>query len=256
MVQIDFAGLVTEFIGTFALVLSIGSTQSISVPVPGPQLAIGLTLMVMIYSGGYISGGHYNPAVTLGVLLRGGKKISPINSVCYLVVQIIASLCAAWVVFGLFDTTFTPTPYASKTDEKHKELKAVLIEALWTFVLVSAVLHTGYSEEQQGNYFFGMTIGFTVLVGALSFGNSSGAVFNPAVATGPGIVLSIHGNRTQDQLTSNVKYMWIYWVGPLVGGALAAGVYRLLHLLKKMFLNEDDTVQVQFNPVDTGSGLF
>jgi len=223
-----------EFIGTFFLVFSIGSNSFHASVIPSfgvaAPISIGFTLMVLVFIGGYISGAHYNPAVTLGVLLRGGK-ITPVNAIMFVAVQLFGAFLAAWLVFSILGCGpwFVPAPSSSL---KHiNSGQALVVEAFWTFVLASAVLHTGTTKEQKGNSFFGLAIGLTVLAGGIAWGDISGACFNPAAATGPAIVLAITHTHPND--LDKLQYLWIYWVGPLLGGAMAAGAFRLIHLSKK-----------------------
>src|SRR3954454_1032704 len=164
---------IVELIGTFFLVLTIGC----SVLSGGglPPLAIGASLMVMIFAGGHISGGHFNPAVTLGVWLRGQcetKEVPP-----YLRLQIIGAVTAAFVAkFIKGGAAVTPLQPAT--------VPALVAEFLFTFALVYVVLNVATAKDTSGNSFYGLAIGFTVLVGAFSVGNISGGAFNPAVAAG------------------------------------------------------------------------
>jgi len=166
--------------------------------------------MVSVFFGGHISGAHYNPAVTLAVAISRRGKISVLTAFIYVVVQLIASLAAAMVSWGIMHDTFHPAP-----GDGIGEGRAVAAEIVWTFLLATVVLQTGTTATQAGNSFFGLAIGFTVLAGAIGLGGISGGVFNPAVGTGPTVIDAFHHGA------SNLKYIWIYWVGPLVGGLLA-----------------------------------
>lgn len=200
---------IAEFIGTFFLVLTIGCAvigNGAGALVP---LAIGSALMVMIFAGGHISGGHFNPAVTLGVWLRGKcdtKDVAP-----YMTFQLIAGVLAALAVkFLKMDASVTPLQPAI--------VPALLAEFLFTFALVYVVLNTATAKGTSGNSFYGLAIGFTVMVGAFSVGNISGGAFNPAVAVG----ISVMG-------LSSWSNVWIYLVADFVGGAVAAGAFRALN---------------------------
>ena len=200
---------VAEFIGTFFLVLTVGCTV-IGSPIGAlAPLAIGSALMVMVYAGGHISGGHFNPAVTLGVWLRGkcdAKDVAP-----YMISQFIGAVLAAIVVkffkAGIAVTTMQPVA-----------LPALLAEFLFTFALVYVVLNAATAKGTAGNSFYGLAIGFTVMVGAFSVGNLSGGAFNPAVALG----ISAMGLSTW----SNI---WIYLVAEFLGGAAAAGAFKAVN---------------------------
>jgi aquaporin Z len=205
--------LLTEFIGTFFLVLTVGSTVLSGTPFA--PLAIGSALMVMVYMGGHISGGHYNPAVTLGVALRGAMDRRDV--VPYWVAQLVGALAAAAVVQVVLGATFAPAP-----GPEASTLAAVLVEVLFTFALVLVVLNTATAEETAGNSYFGLAIGFTVVVGAFAGGGVSGGAFNPAVGTGPILWQTLAGN-------GSLSSLWLYLVGPFLGGWLAAVVFKLQH---------------------------
>ncbi|MFA5835068.1 MAG: aquaporin [Bacteroidota bacterium] len=198
---------IVEFIGTFFLVMVVGLT----VIEPGAgmfaPLAIGCTLMIMVYAGGPISGGHYNPAVTLGVWMRG--KCDTKDLLPYIAVQVLGGIAASLVV-GFQKGSPTLTPLVPDI------AKSLLNEFLFTFALVYVVLNVATSKKSSGNSYFGMAIGFTVVVGAFAGGNISGGAYNPAVATG----------ITMMGLTS-MSNIWIYLVGNFAGGAAAAMIYKI-----------------------------
>lgn len=200
---------VTELIGTFFLVFTIGMT-AVSGSTAAP-LAIGAILMVMVYMGGHVSGAHYNPAVTLALLMRGAMAKSDV--VPYLVAQLLGATVAAATVFLLTGATFAPSPSAGG-------LEAVVAEALVTFALALVVLHVATAESTKGNSYFGLAIGFTVLAGAYAVGGFSGGAFNPAVGIGPTLVDVVAGGGSLGDL-------WLYIVGPFAGAAAAVPVFRL-----------------------------
>ena len=203
---------VTEFIGTFFLVLTIGCTGILGGAGVIPPLAIGAVLMVMVYAGGHISGAHYNPAVTFGVWLRG--KFAGAQVIPYWISQLLGAALAAAVV-RYFAAGAPITPIAPKIGP------ALLSELLFTFALVYVVLNVATSRDTANNSFYGLAIGMAVMAGAFSVGGTSGGAFNPAVAVG----ISIMGVGTWPNL-------WIYLVANLLGAAVAAGVFR--------FTNPDD----------------
>lgn len=203
--------LVTEFIGTYFLVFTIGLTV-----VAGSQfapLAIGCALMIMVYMGGHVSGAHYNPAVTLAVFMRG--KLSAAQVVPYWVAQIAGATAAAAVVHYLTGKTFAPAPGADVD-----AIRAVVVEILFTFALALVVLNVATAPKTANNSFYGLAIGFTVVVGAFAGGPISGGAFNPAVGVGPIIINTVSGG-------GNMANLWIYLVGPLVGGFIASVVYKM-----------------------------
>jgi aquaporin Z len=198
----------TEFIGTFFLVTVIGMT--VIEPGAGAMApyAIGTALMVMAFAGGHRSGGHYNPAVSLGVWMRGNLPTSELAQ--YMGSQIMGGFCAA-IVVGLMkgDSTIV----ASNPDVA----KALMAETLGTFALVYVVLNTATDKDLAGNSFYGLAIGMTVAAMAYAFGGVSGGAFNPAVAIG----------ITQMGLSA-WQNIWIFFVANFAGAALAAVVFKYL----------------------------
>jgi aquaporin Z len=202
----------TEFIGTFFLVLTVGLTVLGGTPLA--PLAIGSSLMIMVYMGGHVSGGHYNPAVSLAVLMRG-KMASGTEFVGYVVSQLAGALVAAVVVYVITGKGFAPAPGVGVP-----ATKALLIEVLYTFALALVVLNSAASAKTHGNEFYGLAIGFTIVVAAFAGGPISGGAFNPAVGTGPIIInAAVAGG--------SLANLWLYIVGPLAGGALAAWVFGI-----------------------------
>jgi aquaporin Z len=207
---------VTEFIGTFVLVFTVGCAVMSGTDLA--PLAIGAALMVMVYAGGHISGGHFNPAVTLGVLLRGGKM--PTDDVLpYWVAQLFGGFIAAWLARFVINPPFVHTAFLGSG---HKIVAALLAEFIFTFALVYVMLNVATSKDQPNNHFFGLAIGFTVTVGAFAVGGVSGGAFNPAVAFGAMLMGLI-----------NWTNFWIYLIAEVLGGAVAAIAFR--------YLNPDDT---------------
>ncbi|MGB8477524.1 MAG: aquaporin [Acidobacteriaceae bacterium] len=199
---------VMELIGTFFLVLTIGMSVIAGGSGVIPPLAIGSILMVMIYAGGHISGGHYNPAVTLGVWIRGRcstKDVAP-----YMIFQVIGALLAGFVVKYL-------TPGMQITTRELAVIPELVAEFLFTFALVFVVLNSATSKDNNGNSFYGLAIGFTVLAGAFAVGGVASAAFNPAVAVGISSMGLVSWSR-----------LWIYIVANFSGGAVAALTFRLL----------------------------
>lgn len=196
-----------ECVGTFFLVFVIGLT----VVAPGAgamaPLAIGAMLMVMVYAGGPISGAHYNPAVTLAVWLRG--KCDTKDVPAYLGAQLVGAVLAALLV-GICK----PSGYAGTSPVA--VVPALLVELLFTFALAFVVLNVATSKRTAGNSYYGLAIGFTVTAAAYAAGNISGGAFNPAVAVGA----TLMG-------LSRVGDLWIFLLGNLAGGALAAVAYRV-----------------------------
>src|ERR1700733_865943 len=153
---------ITEFIGTFFLVFVIGMVVLGGKGDFAP-LAIGSTLMVMIYAGGHISGAHYNPAVTLAVLIR--RKISVAEAIGYMIVQIIGACIASLIVIY-----FINDKVPAQAPVMHNIPKSLLAEFLGTFALAYVVLNVATAKATSGNSFYGLAIGFTVLAMALALG--------------------------------------------------------------------------------------
>ena len=201
----------TEFIGTFFLVLTVGLT--VTAGTPFAPLAIGASLMIMVYMGGHVSGGHYNPAVSLAATIRGalpGARLVP-----YWVSQILGALVAALAVRFATGKTFAPAPGADVA-----ALPALLIEFLFTFALCLVVLNTATAKKTEGNSFYGLAIGFTIVVAAFAGGPISGGAFNPAVGIGPTVVNAMSG-------AGGYSSLWLYLLGPLLGGVVAALVFKV-----------------------------
>jgi aquaporin Z len=201
---------IAEFIGTFFLVLTIGCTGiGAGVGVIAP-LAIGAALMVMVFAGGHISGGHYNPAVTVGVFIRG--KVNGADVVPYMVAQLFGAAIAAVAVTRFLRAGIDVTPIAPKIGP------ALLAEFLFTFALVYVVLNAATAEGTSGNSFYGLAIGMTVMTGAFAVGDISGGAFNPAVAVGISILgISSWGN------------LWIYLLANFGAAVVAAVVFNLIN---------------------------
>jgi aquaporin Z len=197
--------LYVEFIGTFFLVFTVGmASRTAGTLAP---LAIGAALMVMVFAGGHVSGGHYNPAVSTAVFLRG--KLPSSEYLPYLAIQILGALAAALVVIVLGYNPPNPMRTAGIG-------KMLIVEFLFTFALCYVVLNVATARDTEGNSFYGLAIGFTVAAGAFAVGSVSGGAFNPAVAVGATVMGLL-----------SWSHIWIYLLANLLGGAAAAGGFRL-----------------------------
>jgi aquaporin Z len=201
--------LVVEFIGTFFLVFTVGA--SVRTGTSLAPLAIGAVLMVMVYAGGHISGGHYNPAVTMAALVRG--RIGAGDAIGYWMAQLVAGLVAAVVVRATVDASQAH----ALAPHGHALTGALIVEFLYTFALAYVVLNVATSKDHPDNSFYGLAIGFTVLVGAVSVGGISGGAFNPAVVLG-GAAMGLFAWSTL-----------IYLVPQLIAGVAAGLVFRALN---------------------------
>lgn len=199
----------TELIGTFFLVLTIGTTSIGGTAGVIPPLAIGAVLMAITYAGGHVSGAHYNPAVTLAVWLRGRLTAAEVGP--YIVAQVIGALLAAGAVSTLRHGAEVKAASPASGP-------ALLAELLFTFALAYVMLNATTAKDTAGNSFYGLAIGMTVMAGAFAVGNISGAVFNPAVAVG----ISTMGLAAWSTF-------WVYFVSQFLGGAAAAATFRFLN---------------------------
>jgi aquaporin Z len=185
--------------------------------------------MVMVFAGGHISGGHFNPAVTLGVWLRGkceSKDVAP-----YMMFQVTGAVLAAlFVKFLKAGTAIAPLQPAAAP--------ALVAEFLFTFALVYVVLNVATAKGSSGNSFYGLTIGFTVLVGAFSVGKISGGALNPAVA----VAISVMG-------LSSWTNLWIYLVADFAGASVAVGAFRTVEPVNLEGVHQPDfSSREHFNP--------
>lgn len=201
---------ITEFIGTFFLVLTIGC-----VVIPGPvmgviaPLAVGGALMVMVYAGGHISGAHYNPAVTVAVCIRGRCEWNQL--IPYWIAQLLACVLASIVAVYLVGKSGSPMEI--------KSVPIVLVaEFLFTFALAYVILNSATSKDTTGNSFYGLAIGLTVMTGAFAVGGISGGAFNPAVAVGLAVMKLV-----------NFADIWIHIVAELAAAIVAALTFKFLN---------------------------
>jgi aquaporin Z len=204
-----FAKPLTEFLGTFFLLLTI----LLAVADAGPMapVAIGVALIALVYMGGAISGAHYNPAVTIAILVRG--KIGPAPALGYIASQLLGAAAACAVAKAL-GKSGAPAPAPDTAP-----LAAWGAEVLFTFFLALVILNVATSKKTEGNGYFGVAIGLTVMAGAYAAGGISGGAFNPAVGVLPNLMLSADGS----------KHLLLYALAPTIGGVLAALVFKLQH---------------------------
>jgi aquaporin Z len=198
-----------EFIGTFFLVFTVGMVVlEPALPAGFAPIAIGTVLAVMVFAGGHVSGGHYNPAVSLAVCARG--KLGANDLLGYWIAQLLGGAAAAFLVLFLKGTDATPAGFDLT--------KVFVAEAIFTFALCYVVLNTATAKGVSGNSFYGWAIGSTVLVGAYAVGGISGGAFNPAVTTGAAFMGLFRW--------SNVL---VYFVAQLAAGYVAALVFKAAH---------------------------
>ena len=208
---------VAEFVGTFALIF-VGAGSAIYGNVVGSAFANGLVIAVFVSAFGFISGGHFNPAVTLGFLVT--RRISPVLAAWYWAVQFagatLAALLLKWILWSAVESQSSlgaPTLYSEINSGK-----GVVIEAVLTFFLVWVVFATAVDGRGAFKQIAGLAIGLTITLDILMAGGLTGGAMNPARAFGPQLV----GNHW--------SHFWVWYVGPLAGGVIAASLYELLYL--------------------------
>jgi len=199
---------ITEALGTFFLVLTIGCVVVSEIPY-GP-LAIAAGLMAVIYMGGHVSKAHYNPAITLAFYLSGGlpkKEVLP-----YLAAEMIGAILGALASFLVMGEAIAIAPAAEVSI-----WQVLLAEILFSFLLALVILNVASASNLAGNEFYGLAIAMVVLAGAAGVGGVSGAAFNPAV----GIAHNL--------FSGNFSVMWYFIVAPCIGSSLAVPFFRWMN---------------------------
>ena len=205
-----------EFIGAFALTfIGAGAIANGQSTLVGVALAHGITIMTMIYALGHISGGHFNPAVTLGLWVGG--KISGRNAVSYMVAQVVGATLAGYLLLAIYgDTTdktgFLGTPALAPNISPPM---GIIVEIVLTFFLVLTVWGAAVDGRTAGPA-VGLAIGMVVAMDILMGGPLTGAAMNPARYTGTALA------------AWHLNDFFVYWIGPLLGGAIAGAVYSRL----------------------------
>eukprot|EP01128_Nolandella_sp_AFSM9_P005237 TRINITY_DN2504_c0_g1_i1.p1 TRINITY_DN2504_c0_g1~~TRINITY_DN2504_c0_g1_i1.p1 ORF type:complete len:266 (-),score=22.11 TRINITY_DN2504_c0_g1_i1:56-853(-) len=214
------AAYAIEFLGTLVLVLAI-TTSGDAVLAP---LGIGFTLMILVFWGGHISGGMYNVAVSVGVLLAGRGKLAPGRAGVYILVQLLGGLCGAFL--GLYLTGNVSYPGSLPSFGK-----ILVAEGIWTFTLLSVILNVATVEANDGNSYYGLAIGGTVVAGAVIMGPISGGIFNPAVAVGLFFADLASGGHPKWQLL-------LIDIGAELAGAAAAALFFRMTNAKEYTLHQ------------------
>jgi MIP family channel proteins len=222
--------LVAEFIGTFALIFcgagSICADQFLhsagqgGVGLLGIALAHGLAIGIMVTSLGHISGGHFNPAVTIGFWVT--RKLSTINTLLFWVAQLAGATAAAYTLrllpFDVWSAVQIGTPDLASGVSR---TSGMIFEAIMTFFLVFVVFATAADPRGAFDKVAGFAIGLMITAGALFGGPFTGAALNPARAFGPALAANHWTNHG------------VYWIGPLAGGVAAGWLYDTLFLKKE-----------------------
>ena len=201
-----------EFVGTFFLVGVIGLViGQVGGSTELDAFAIAAVLAALIYMGGPVSGGHYNPVVTLAVVATG--RMTSALAVIYILAQCAGGLVAAGLVsFTLPEDAFAVMDEIPSIEES---VRLALMEFFFTFLLVFTILNVAVRKSVAGNQYFGLAIGLVVLAGALAVGPISGAVFNPAVAF----------SLIAMEVTPWALLLW-YLGSQIAGAVVAAAVFQ------------------------------
>tara|TARA_Y100001954_G_scaffold152894_1_gene162565 strand:- start:534 stop:1220 length:687 start_codon:yes stop_codon:yes gene_type:complete len=208
------AKLITEFIGTFFLCLTVCIAGAFDLSGQNAPFAIAGTLMVMIYAGAHISGAHYNPAVTISIWIRGACEKSEV--VPYAISQLAAGSLAALVAANLIVTGDISEDYPIEMFEPSGMGTSIIVsELLFTFALSFVILNVATSKSNEGNGYYGAAIALVVLAGAVTVGKISLASFNPAVS----LSLVVVGKMAAADL-------WLHFVPQLLGAGAASLVFR------------------------------
>ena len=222
---------VAECIGTAVLViLGCGTAMLVGCDAASgggyilTALAFGLTIVAMAYSSGNISGCHINPAVSLGVLLSGGMTGK--EFVGYVISQCVGALVGSGILALIFSTGSVKDMTGGFGSNGlagvgGSAISGLIVEIVLTFIFVLAILGVTSKKAKHGS-FGGLVIGLTLVVVHILGIGLTGTSVNPARSFGPAVVAAIAGN------TAPIASLWVFIVGPLVGAALAAVVYKAL----------------------------
>ena len=202
---------IIELIGTFFLVLIIGLTEN--------PIAIGLGLAVLVYMGAHISGAHYNPVVSLAMLINNQIELKEFSF--YLASQLLGSVVATYFIM-LLGNDFN---VVSNTNDISSFFVA---EILFTFLLVFVILNVALNKNLKGNQFYGLAIGLTVTAGAFAVGNISGGVFNPAVSFGPSLFSFIDPQVVGTNVSSSDFFIY-YLISGIIGSVIASYLYKKVY---------------------------
>ena len=183
-----------EFIGTFFLLL-------ISALADDP-IAIGLGLAVLCYIGGHISGAHYNPAVSIAMVIRG--EINKIECSKYIISQVLGAIAASFIYFLISDKVFEIQPNDNTTLSQF-----LIAEFIFTFLLVITILFVATHPKLKGNQFYGAAIGLSVMTSQYSIGEISSSALNPAISIGPALFNLLNGEGSNMSLVFSPYYISI-----------------------------------------------
>ncbi|MFZ0819740.1 MAG: MIP family channel protein [Candidatus Acidiferrales bacterium] len=223
--------LLAEFVGTFALIFFgagsictahfLNSSSQVSVGLLGIAVAHGLAIGIMVTAVGHISGGHFNPAVTIGFWVT--RRLSSLDTILYWIAQLAGAAAAAYLLRYLIPEDTWRAAVLGAPDLAHDMTRTsgMIIEGVLTFFLVFVVFATAVDARGAFNKIAGFAIGLTITMDILMGGPFTGAAMNPARAFGPELAARYWHNAG------------VYWVGPLLGGVLAASIYDVFYLKKE-----------------------
>jgi len=239
-----FRRAAAEFVGTFALVFVGAGAVLVAAPSAGAgnlevALAHGLVIAVMASAVGHISGGHFNPAVTLGFLVCG--RLSPVVALAYWLAQFVSAVAAAALLKWIFTGETQATLGSPAIGPGIEPEAALILEAILTFFLVWVIFATAADPRGTFKSIAGLAIGFTITFDVLMAGPLTGAAMNPARALGPELLSSTWDN------------FWIWYIGPFAGAVLGALSYEWLYLrpLSPSVVGPPETGVVEPRPGDT-----
>jgi len=220
--------LTAEFIGTFALIFfGAGSIcvdwyphSSNALGLLGIALAHGVAIAIMVCALGHVSGGHFNPAITIGFWVT--KRLNTVDTIAYWIVQLAGATAAAYLLKAIVpdDTWHAVALGTPMFARDFSRLPGMILEGVTTFFLVFTVFATAVDERSSFRPVAGFAIGLSITLGILVAGPFTGAALNPARAFGPALASAHWQNHG------------VYWVGPLAGGCLAALIYDSIFLKK------------------------
>jgi aquaporin TIP len=212
-----FRRCVAEFIGAFTLIfVAVSATLVAGNDIVAVAFANGLVIAVMVSAVGHISGGHFNPAITIGFVIT--RRIAPVLAGLYILAQLLGATAGALLVRAVFPDGIDTALGVPQLSDRLTVGQGVLVEGILTFFLVWVVFATAVDPRGTFKSIAGLAIGLTITLDVLAGGPLTGAAMNPARAFGPELVDGMWDDG------------WIYYVGPIVGGAVAALAYELLYL--------------------------
>lgn len=220
-----------EIVGTFILVYAIASAATVysdsgQLGVIGIGLVHALALTAIVYAIGYRSGAQVNPAVTIGLLVA--RKLGVREAILYIISQIVGAVIGAAVVYAIFGSSMA----ASVTLPADGNVtRAFVLETVMTFTLVYVVLAATTSKNYKIVPLAGVAVGFTLGFNVIFGGSITGGSLNPARSFGPALI------------AGNFDYHWLYWIAPIIGGIIAAGVHKGLHKDTDLPLAKDEQIK-------------